>query len=167
MLYKIRHPFYHRCFEVPRKTTKRKKAKAAAKAVPKAKPEEKPDVTRETSKDVVVTPDLRRIWLRVRKSWDISHDAFQGALSLLGTKESELLYDFVILALFKGSYVEILREHPRLRELIRSDEDRLCMHDTYEVLSFRLGKSVALPKVIQTKMAMKGPIGRDSGGTLY
>lgn len=149
-----------------RKKATRKKKPAEKKTLKKKAPPEVPP-KKEAPKKIAVTVELRRIWYRVRKAWDISLDAFGNTLTLLSDKEAEQLYELVRHSLFKGSYVEIIREHPELREIVRSDDDRICMHDIYEALSWRLGKSEALPKDVAVTMKMKGRIGRDATGPSY
>ena len=146
-----------------KKATKKMKAprKKRVKAPPKAPPEE------EKPKKIEVTSGLRRIWFRVRNAWNMSFDAFSNALTLLTDKEAEQLYEVVRHALFKGSYVEIIREHPELRELVKSDDDRIFMYDVYEKLSWRLGKSEKYPKDIAVRIKMKGRIGRDATAPDY
>lgn len=109
---------------------------------------------------VAVTQELRRIWWKVRNSWNVSFEAFTNTLSMLTTKQAELLYGVVKHSLFKESYVQMLREHPELRELVKSDDDRLCMHDVYEAISWRLGRQEKLPSDVEVKIRMKGSIGR-------
>ena len=135
-------------------------AKKTTKKAPRKKIKAPPK--RETPEKIVITDELRGIWLKVRRSWNMSHTAFSNTVSLLSDKKAEQLYGLVRHSLFKGSYVEILREHPELREILRSDDDRICMHDIYEVLSWRLRKSEKMPKDIETTMRVKGRIGRDA-----
>ncbi|MBI5046750.1 hypothetical protein HZC07_03390 [Candidatus Micrarchaeota archaeon] len=118
-------------------------------------------VTEETKKSgILISPQIRRVWLKVRNSWNISHAAFSNTLSSISEPEANLLYDIVKLSLYKGSYAEILHEHKELKELLQSDEDRLCMHDIYEVLSWRLNKSEKLPGDLKLSLATKTGIGR-------
>jgi hypothetical protein len=151
--------------EVKRKLTTRKKPVAKKKPV-KRPPARAPPVVKAPGK-VVVTNDLRRIWLRIRRMWNLNLTAFANALTVLNEKESNMLYDLVRHSLFKGSYVEILQEHPELRDFLKSDEDRLCMHDIYEKLSWRLGRREPLPKDVEVKEKMKGRVGRESGAYEY
>jgi len=109
----------------------------------------------------VITPELRRIWLRVRSAWNISLEAFSNTLSLLNDKQAAMLYNLVKKGLFKDFYSEILREHPELRDIVKSDDDRLCMIDIYQELSWRLDKSEPLPPDVKVTQGMKGRIGRD------
>jgi len=111
---------------------------------------------------VVITPPLRRIWLNIRRSWISSFSAFQNSISLLNEKEASGLYDVVKHSLFKGSYVEILADQPGMKEIVKSDEDRMCMHDIYEVLSWRLGRREELPSDVRRTQGMKGRIGRNT-----
>ena len=112
------------------------------------------------SEKVVVTPELRRIWITARKAWVTSYDSFHYTLSALSTKQADSLYDIVRVSLYRGSFVEILREHPELREMLKSDDDRICMHDIYESLSWRLGRKEEPPQDVKLKMGIKGRIGR-------
>jgi hypothetical protein len=154
-----------------------KKPKKAAKSSKKAKPakrkaaprtkEKKPQKAKKAApsvkkpKKVEVTPRLMRNWLRIRKAWNISLSAFGNILSLLSDEEAEEMYELVRLSLFKSSYAEILHEHPQLRPILRSDQDRHCMHDIYEAVSFRLDKREELPPDRKISQRMKGRIGRE------
>ncbi len=111
---------------------------------------------------VVITPDLRKTWIRVRSAWNLSFEAFNNVVSMLDKKQSEALYDLVKHALFMANCADILRQHPELREVLKNEEDRLCMHDIYEILSWKLGRSEPLPKEIRAREAMRGTIGRAS-----
>jgi hypothetical protein len=111
---------------------------------------------------LVITPELRRIWLGVRTAWNLGFQQFSSSLSALDERQAGLLYGLVRLSLFKGSYVEMLREHPELRPLLISDDDRLCMHDAYEVLAWRLNRSEELPREVRISQRMKGRIGREA-----
>ena len=113
----------------------------------------------ETEK-IIITPQIRRNWLQIRSAWNISHAAFSNTLSSLSTINANLLYNIVKLSLFKGSYVDILREHSELKEIIKTDDDRLCMHDIYEVLSWRLNKTEKPPADVKLSAAVKSGIGR-------
>jgi hypothetical protein len=146
---------------------RKKTAKKRKKAPKKVKAPPKKEALPEAPKKIEITPELRRIWFRARNAWNMSLDAFSNALTLLTDKQAGQLYDVVRHSLFKDSYVEILREHPELHELVRNDEDRLFMHDVYEKLSWRLGKSEPLPKDVETAMKMKGGIGRAATRTSY
>lgn len=147
-----------------KKSSKKNPQKAARAEPEKASPKQaaqKPEAPKKKKK-VEVTPKLRRIWLRVRKAYGMSYQAFSNTISLLNEEEANLLYDLVICALFKGSVAEILRDHPEIRELVRNEGDRVCMHDCYEYLSWKLGKSEPLPaerKVVASfRKAVKGSI---------
>lgn len=121
--------------------------------------EEKPKPAQKAEK-IKITPQLRRLWLTVRKAWVSSFQAFSNSLSSLDQKQAAMLYEVVKHSLFKDSYVQILRGHPELREFLKSDDDRLCMHDIYEVLSWRLSRKEKLPKDVEMAEKMKGRIGR-------
>jgi len=131
-----------------KKTTKKKKAsKPVSKAAkkPVKKPKETSSAPKKSDK-VNVTPALRRMWIGLRKSYNISYGAFSNALSALSDEQANQVYDFVITALFKDNVAQILSKHPELKGLIRTDDDRICMHDIYENLSWRLGRREELPK---------------------
>ncbi|MBD3210364.1 hypothetical protein GF318_03210 [Candidatus Micrarchaeota archaeon] len=129
----------------------KKSSKKSEKSPKKHKPEK-----------IEISNRAKRIWLKVRKTWDMSLPAFTNTLSLLSEEEAEILYGIVKHSLYKDSYVEMLREHPELREIVKTDNDRLCMHDTYEVLSFRLNKFEDFPDFRKTQIKMKGGIGREA-----
>lgn len=113
-------------------------------------------------KKIVITPEVRRTWLNLRRAWALSGTAFRNTLSLLTRKQLEMLYELVRPALFKGSYVEILREHPELKEILKTDSDRTCMYAIYENVSWKLGRSEKPPKEIAIRMAMVPKIGRSA-----
>ena len=145
-----------------KKTSTEHSPKTVKKAVSKEKTVEKqPEPAKKGPEKVVITNEIRRAWLRLRKAWGWSFEAFSNTLGLLNTKEANMLYDIVKHSLFKGSYVEIIREHPELREIVKTDEDRLCMHDIYEILSWKLGRKEELPPDRKISRAMKGRIGRE------
>jgi hypothetical protein len=112
--------------------------------------------------EFAITPELRRIWVRVRKAWVTSYPAFTYSLSSLSTGQADLLYGLVRRALFRGSAGEIVHADSMMREFMRSDDDRMCMIDVYEILSWRLGRQEALPPDVRVRQRMKGRIGRDS-----
>ncbi|MBU0591905.1 hypothetical protein KKF81_04045 [Candidatus Micrarchaeota archaeon] len=124
------------------------------------------DESGKLNKEIIITPRLRRIWIQIRRNWGISRVAFTNNLSLLNDGEANNLYNLVIHSLYKNSYVDILREIPGLRGIIRTEDDRYCMHDIYQILSWRLDKTESPPKTLQIKLAMRGGIGRESGAQL-
>jgi hypothetical protein len=105
----------------------------------------------------IITPDIRKNWIRVRQAWNSSVEAFTGTLSMLNNAQANALYDVVKLSLFQGSHAEILRNHPEMRELIKSDDDRFCMHDIYDALSRRLDRREPFPSYVAMKQRMMGP----------
>ncbi len=109
---------------------------------------------------VAVTPELRRLWLRIRNAWAASYGQFTYSLSSLDDKQAGLMYDLVKHSLYRNFFPEILRDHPELREFLKTDDDRLCMHDIYEVVSWRLGRSEPPPPDKELAERMKGGIGR-------
>lgn len=138
-------------------------AKAARKAKPPAKaPSGKTGESQPKPGKIEITPELRRIWIRARRAWVTSYQAFSYSLSTLDARQSGLLYEVVRHSLFKNSHAEILRTRPELREFLQTDDDRLCMHDIYEVLSWRLNRREKPPQDVRLSMNMKGTIGRES-----
>ena len=111
---------------------------------------------------IKVTNELRKNWLMLKKAWLMNLSAFSNQLSLVPDKQAEQLYDVVRHSVYKDSYVDILREHPELKELVKNDDDRFFMHDMYESLSWRLGKREKPPKERQVYERMKGGIGREA-----
>ncbi len=124
-----------------------------------------PDKSATTAKPApakaVITPDVRKNWLRIRSAWNLGEEAFTGTLSLMDNKQANALYDVVKFALFKDSYAQIVREHPEMRPLVQTDDDRLCMCDVYEALSNRLDRREPFPSYVAMKMKLKGGSGRD------
>ena len=110
---------------------------------------------------IEITAEIRRLWIRMRQAWVISYDAFNHSVAILDDRQANLMYDVVKHSLFKDSYAEVLRGHPELKELLRTDDDRLCMHDIYERLSYRLNRYEKLPADKMVYQAMKGRIGRN------
>jgi hypothetical protein len=128
-----------------KKATKKKTAPRAVKSKKEPMAAKAPAKAEKTRK-LEITPKLRRIWFRIRKSYNISLSAFSNVLSSLDDEESEMLYELVRHAIYKGSVAEIIRAKPVMRELVKTDEDRLCMHDCYEHLSWKLRKKEPEPK---------------------
>ena len=108
-----------------------------------------------------LTEPLRRIWIRVRQAYNNSPEAFAYSLSSLNPEEANSLYDLVKHALFKGSIGEIVRDAPGLRQIVRNEDDRMCMIDIYEVLSWRLDRREPLPQDRRLAQAMRSGIGRE------
>ncbi len=142
------------------KSLRKKPAKAAPKPAAKkaapVKPEAKP------AQKLLVTAQLRRIWLRVRNAYSMSSGAFSNALSLLSDDEADLLYNLVRFSLYKEGPAQMIKEHPEMREFVKTNVDRLCMHDIYEILSWRLGRREPMPKdraiVTKFRRAVKGTL---------
>ncbi len=123
------------------KKTKKKTSKSPVKDVKKPV-----SSTPKKSDKVNVTPALRRLWIGLRKSYNLNYTAFSNALSALNDEQANQIYDFAITALFMDNVAEILSKHPELKDLIRTDDDRICMHDIYENLSWKLGRKETIPK---------------------
>ena len=52
---------------------------------------------------------------------------------------------------------------PELKQFLKNDEDRLCMMDVYDILSYKLRRHEPTPKTEKGALAMKGDrIGRDA-----
>jgi hypothetical protein len=132
------------------------RVKAAANAPAKAAAQET------SAQKLEPSPKLRKIWFNVRRSYNISLEAFSNSLSQLSDEEANLLYGLVRLAVYKGNPAEIIRAHPQMREFVKTDDDRLCMHDIYEHLSWRLGRSEPMPKdrqiISKFRFAVKGSL---------
>lgn len=111
---------------------------------------------------IKITNELRKNWLMLKTAWRVNLSAFSNRLSLVPDKQAGQLYDVVRHSVYKDSYVDILREHPELKELVKNDDDRFFMHDMYESLSWRLGKREKPPKERQVSERMKGGIGREA-----
>ena len=107
--------------------------------------------------------ELWAAWLRVRAAWGKGRDVFMSTMSLLGQKQNEQLYDIVKYAIYKDNYVQALRARPELKQFLKNDEDRLCMMDVYDILSYKLRRHEPTPKTEKGALAMKGDrIGRDA-----
>lgn len=103
-----------------------------------------------------VPNEVRPVWLRVRAAWGKGTDVFVSTMSTLSQKQNEQLYDVVRHAIYKDNYVQVLREKPELKEFLKGDEDRMCMMDIYQILSYRLRRSEPPPKTEKAAFAMKG-----------
>lgn len=119
------------------------------------------------NKPIVVSEELRRVWIRIRKSWSINRIAFTNSLSSLTDAQANELYSIIAVILYKNSYVEIIRENKEFGKIIKNDGDRICMYDIYEVLSWRLNKKVSLPKKVELKMRVGASIGREAQDPLF
>ncbi|MEW6749285.1 MAG: hypothetical protein AB1295_06280 [Candidatus Micrarchaeota archaeon] len=151
------------------KTQNPKPAKAAssAKSVLQLKasaaetPKPAPQNPEPKSGPVEITPEIRRLWIRMRQAWVVSYAAFNHSVSMLDDRQANLIYDVIKHSLFKDNHAQILREHPEMRPLLQTDDDRLCMHDIYERLSFRLNRHEEPPPDRRAYSGMKGTIGRN------
>jgi hypothetical protein len=108
----------------------------------------------------LITPEIRRLWFPIRRAWSMNVTAFSNAISSLNQKQAETLYDIVKLPLFK-SLGETLRKYPAIKEIMFTEDDRLCMCQIYETLSWRLGKKEPEPKDVRLIERLKGSIGRE------
>ncbi len=88
---------------------------------------------------------MMKIWFRIRRAWDINKIVFRETLAMLSDKQANELYDIVKYSLYTNSYAEIVIKHPELKVLLKNDDDRFCMHDIYEYLSWRLGRQEPSP----------------------
>ncbi len=141
-----------------RKSSPKKKTpgkRSPAKKAPTEKPGRKAVSGPERPKRIDVTPELRRIWVRVRNAYSTSQAAFSSSLSLLDERQANILYDFAVAALYKDNVAQILSEHPELKSLVHTDDDRLCMHDIYENLSWRLHRSEPMPKDLEVTVKFR------------
>ena len=100
------------------------------------------------------------LWIRLRKWWETNPTAFGNGLSSLTKEQDEMMYEFAKKALFRNSVAEILKAHPELKELIRVDDDRMCMYDLYEHLSWKLNKREEPPEDVKIIGRTRRPIGR-------
>jgi hypothetical protein len=121
-----------------------------------ALPEEK-----KPPKNALITLEIRRMWFPIRRAWSMNTTAFSNSVSQVGDKQAEKLYDIVKLALYR-SYGEILQKYPELKAIIFSEDDRLCMYQIYEILSWRLGKKEPEPNDVRLVEKLRGGIGRAS-----
>jgi hypothetical protein len=124
--------------------------------------EKKQEKKPEKEAPAVITPEIRRIWITIRRMWNLGFAPFSKSISALNDKQSGALYDVIRLSLYNDSYVEVLRKHPELKPLLLSDEDRLCMYDIYGVLSWRLNRREEPPKDRRLLLDFKGSIGRNT-----
>ncbi len=111
---------------------------------------------------LVITNDTRRLWLKLRKAWNMELNVFSHTVMSLNDSDTKTVYDLVKRALFKDSYAEIVHEYPEMREFLRTDDDRMCMIDIYELVSWKLNQSEPLPPEKRLLQGMKGKIGRES-----
>lgn len=107
-----------------------------------------------------ISPEAKKLWAKVKSAWIFRPSAFSHSLALLSVKESTMLYDIVKLALFKKSFAEVVHEHPELRELVKSENDRVCMYAVYEVVSWKLGRNEKPPGDMRLAVNTKSRVGR-------
>ena len=112
----------------------------------------------ELTDKIVLTKEMKKTLLMLKTAWSRGRDTFSNTVSFLSTKQAEQIYQIVRHSVYKESYVQILREHPELREIIKNDDDRLCMHDIYEILSWRLDKNEPPPKELRIADRVKGSL---------
>ena len=140
-----------------------KKNKPSKKPSPKKKPakkQEKPEKPKISADEFMPSPEARKIWLRIRKAYNMSYSAFSNTMGLLNDKEANMIYDIVKHSLYKDNVAEIVRKTPAMKEFVKNDDDRLCMHDVYELLSWRLRRREEPPKdrkvIADFRKAVKG-----------
>lgn len=141
-----------------KKTVKSASGKKAPPSVEKSVKPPSQETQPSGSKKLVITPSLRKNWLKIRQAYSISLDSFTNTLSSMNGKEANELYDMVKLALFKGSIGEIVSASPELRIFMRQEDDRLCMIESYEYLSWKLGREEPFPKGERIKVHLRRSI---------
>ncbi len=108
---------------------------------------------------LVITPRLKRNWLMIRKAYNVSLEAFGANISRLSEDEANEMYELIRHALYKDNIAQIIQEEPKMREFLRNEDDRLCMYEIYENLSWKLGKREKAPeykqKINRFRMAVK------------
>ena len=128
----------------------------AAADLKKGEKKSKPAPSGPKAEKFTITLELRRIWVRVRQSWVTSFASFSYSLSVLDKRQSEMLYDLVRRALFRNSAGDVVKAHPEIREFMRSDDDRMCMVDVYEKLSWTLDKKEEPPADVKLSQKFTG-----------
>ena len=84
---------------------------------------------------IIITPGLRRSWIRVRNAWINNPDSLRGVISSLSEKDKKMLFDLSKISVLTLSYIDILKAHPELNGLIFGETDRICMQEIYLFLS--------------------------------
>ncbi|MBN1170242.1 hypothetical protein JXA56_04410 [Candidatus Micrarchaeota archaeon] len=112
-----------------------------------AKKQDKKETASENKLEI--TPQLRRNWIRIRQAYNMSLGAFGNALSTLNEQEANQMYNLVINALYKDTVAQIVRDNPKMKDFVKTDEDRFCMYDVYENLSWKLNRKEDPPKYRQ------------------
>ncbi|MFH1785185.1 MAG: hypothetical protein ABH842_02035 [Candidatus Micrarchaeota archaeon] len=107
-----------------------------------------------------ISPEVKKLWVRIKSAWNTNEVKFRNTLSYLTNEQANSIYDVVRLSLFKNSYVNVLRDHPELKDLLKNDNDRLCMYNVYSNLSVRLNRREDPPNDVKLAMNLKGNIGR-------
>ncbi|MBI5046550.1 hypothetical protein HZC07_02350 [Candidatus Micrarchaeota archaeon] len=95
---------------------------------------------------VVLTSETVKQWFLIKAAVQRGPIALSNFLSTLTRTQNEILYSIVKHSLYVKDYVEIIRKHPELKVLVKTDEDRLIMHDIYEIVSWKLNKYEPPPK---------------------
>ncbi len=124
------------------------------------KPNKKLFTSSSTPVSFIVSATLRADWLRARQYWSSNKSGFEFFISSLPDARANALYDFAKLALFQDNVAQILRRYPALHGLISSDHDRLCMLDSYTLLSVKLNRLEKAPRDMRLIMNTRSSIGR-------
>lgn len=124
------------------------------------KPSRKPTTSSSTPAGFIISPLLRTDWLRTRQLWLSNRSGFEFFISSLPDVRANILYDLAKLALFQDNFAQILRRYPSLHSLIKNEQDRLCMLDSYMLLSIKLNRCEKAPRDMRLIMNTKSSIGR-------
>ena len=95
-------------------------------------------------------------WFKVKFGCKTDPVAFRTQMSMLNDKEANELYEVVKHAAYKKTYVEVLRDVPELKQIVRTRADFIFMLDIYRILTKRLGKTEPVPKDIAMIQRMIG-----------
>ncbi len=102
---------------------------------------------------------MLKFWLRIRKAYSISKDAFLKEILSLNEEEMNILYELSKKTLYKNFISEIIAEYPELKEYLHNETDLLCMYDLYDYLSWKLGKEEPPPEykkvILEFRKAVK------------
>jgi len=108
---------------------------------------------------LILDERLRRNWIRVRQAWGIDAIHFSAALSGLSDTDGLMLLSLVSLALYHDTSAAALSASPQLKGFLRSEDDRFCMIDAYENLSWRFRVKVPPPSFRALSAGLKARMG--------